>query len=309
MKISAVIPVYNAEKYLDRLLTSIQQQTYNNYEVIIVNDGSTDNSLQVINKYKNLKMRCITIENSGPGVARKEGFKIATGDLLFFIDSDDFLPSKFVFEKINKIYQENKFDILFFCCKIKINEKEVVRAPIKGKNKEKLEDGMYNSEYLKNHTIWSGLWSKVFVREKMTVDNFCNSNNFEDAYTLYTYLNNCNNFYFTNEAFYYSDRDVSNSLSKRIDTNKIFRTVENLEEIYKKTNYKLILSKVIYDYYIFTRKMIDKSKTNAENKEEKIKQVNKVKELKKLYKGRDLFKIFYSLKEVIKYYYFKMEGY
>ena len=65
-KISLIIPVYNSEKFLRKLLNSILDQTYNNYEIVIVNDGSTDDSINIIEKYmkNNKKIKCITIENS-----------------------------------------------------------------------------------------------------------------------------------------------------------------------------------------------------------------------------------------------------
>lgn len=308
MKITAIIPIYNAEKYLDKLLISIQQQTYKNYEVIMVNDGSTDNSLEIIKKYENDKMKYITIENSGPGIARREGFKLATGDLLFFIDSDDFIPNKHAFERINQIYQENKFDIMLFTCILKYENKETKSIPIKNISRN-LEDGLYSCEYLKNHMIGPGVWDKIFVKNKMTIDNFCDANNYEDTYTVFTYLNNCNNFYFSNEVFYYSNRDLSNSLSKIMNTKKIFKTVDLLKEIYNKTNYKLVFSKVIYEWYTYLRMLIDRDKTNINNKEEKQKQIKKLKELKDFYNERDLFKTKLSPKDCIKYCYFKIKNY
>lgn len=73
MKFSIIIPVYNSEKYIDRLLTSIKKQTFQDYELIIVNDGSTDNSLDILQKYKQnyMNLKIYTKNNEGPGIARK----------------------------------------------------------------------------------------------------------------------------------------------------------------------------------------------------------------------------------------------
>jgi len=139
MKISIIIPVYNAEQYLNKLIESIFVQTYKNYEIIIINDGSTDNSLEVIKKLSkdNNKIKCITIENSGPGIARRRGFEEAEGDLLFFIDSDDYIPNNKAFEKIIEIYNNNQFDILFFDFIRRCNKEEKI---VNGLFKENLEE-------------------------------------------------------------------------------------------------------------------------------------------------------------------------
>ncbi len=93
-KISVIIPVYNTEKYLETCLASIINQTYKNLEIIIINDGSTDSSLEICNKYKKIdkRIKIINQENKGQSVARNNGIKIATGDYLHFMDSDDFIP-------------------------------------------------------------------------------------------------------------------------------------------------------------------------------------------------------------------------
>lgn len=95
MKFSIIVPVYNVEKYLDKCLNSILSNTYKNYEVIIVNDGTKDNSEQIINKYinkyKNIKY--IKQKNKGLSSARNEGVKKAIGDYLLFIDGDDYIES------------------------------------------------------------------------------------------------------------------------------------------------------------------------------------------------------------------------
>ena len=92
-KISVIVPVYNAEKYLRKCLDSLIFQTYGNLEIICVNDGSTDKSLDILNEYKVSDSRIIVVdkENEGQSVARNIGLDIATGDYISFIDSDDWV--------------------------------------------------------------------------------------------------------------------------------------------------------------------------------------------------------------------------
>jgi len=98
LKFSIITPCYNSEEYLTEMIKSVLQQSYKNFELIIVNDGSTDNSLKTIELYQRLDSRIILIDqkNSGkPSIARNAGIKKAQGDILCFLDSDDtMLPSK-----------------------------------------------------------------------------------------------------------------------------------------------------------------------------------------------------------------------
>lgn len=93
--ISIIIPVYNAEKYIERTLNSIKEQTYSNYEIIIINDGSTDESVKICNDFKkknnNIKITVITQKNSGVSNARNSGICLSKGKYIIFVDSDDSL--------------------------------------------------------------------------------------------------------------------------------------------------------------------------------------------------------------------------
>lgn len=93
IKISVIVPVYNVQDYLERCLDSIINQTYRNLEIILVNDGSTDNSEEICNKYCNIDSRMTIINklNGGLSSARNAGMEICTGDFISFIDSDDYI--------------------------------------------------------------------------------------------------------------------------------------------------------------------------------------------------------------------------
>ena len=91
-KVSIIVPCYNAEKYIKRCLDSIAAQTYENLEILVINDGCTDNSKKIIDQYlSDNRFRCIDQENGGEFSARNTGIREATGEYLGFVDSDDFL--------------------------------------------------------------------------------------------------------------------------------------------------------------------------------------------------------------------------
>lgn len=102
-QISIIIPVYNVESYLSKCLDSVLCQTYKNIEIICINDGSTDNSLDILNEYalKDNRIKIINQKNSGVSSARNSGLEIAKGDFIRFLDSDDYLPSNACSELIN----------------------------------------------------------------------------------------------------------------------------------------------------------------------------------------------------------------
>ena len=87
-KISVIVPVYNAEKYLVQCLNSIINQTFKDIEIICINDGSTDNSLKILKEFseKDSRIKIINQKNSGVSIARNKGIDTASGDYIFFVD-------------------------------------------------------------------------------------------------------------------------------------------------------------------------------------------------------------------------------
>ena len=131
-KISVIIPVYNTEKYLKTCLDSIVNQTYQDLEIIIVNDGSTDNSQKIVDKYIKeypSKVKCIIKENGGLSSARNCGLEKATGKYISFVDSDDYIDVK-LFEKLLP-YIEKDIDLIKFKL-IKVNEEHKELEKING---------------------------------------------------------------------------------------------------------------------------------------------------------------------------------
>ena len=112
VKISIIIPVYNVEKYLRQCLDSLIGQTLKNIEIICVNDGSKDNSLEILREYKNKDSRIVIIDqiNQGVSVARNNALKIAKGEYIGFVDSDDWVDADF-FEKLYYSAIKNDCDI------------------------------------------------------------------------------------------------------------------------------------------------------------------------------------------------------
>ena len=97
-KVSIIVPVYNAEKYLIRCVDSIINQTYKNLEIILINDGSIDNSLEIMKKYKVIDNRIIIIDkkNEGVSIARNVGIKSSSGKYICFVDSDDYIENNMI---------------------------------------------------------------------------------------------------------------------------------------------------------------------------------------------------------------------
>lgn len=112
--ISIIIPAYNVEKYISKCIESINEQLFDNYEVIIVDDGSSDNTLEVARKKITDKFQILTQENMGAGLARNSGINLAKGKYITFMDADDFLYDKHCLEKIAEIVNQEKCDVVTY---------------------------------------------------------------------------------------------------------------------------------------------------------------------------------------------------
>ena len=131
-KISVIIPVYNTEKYIEKCLESLAKQTMQDFEVIVVNDGSTDNSEKVIKDYKknsNLDIKYLEKENGGLASARNYGVEYASGKYISFLDSDDYLDED-LYKNLEK-YMDEDIDLIKFKMKT-VDEKGNVIEKLDG---------------------------------------------------------------------------------------------------------------------------------------------------------------------------------
>lgn len=161
-KISVIVPVYNVAEYIPKCLDSLINQTYQNLEIICVNDGSKDNSLEILNEYekKDKRIKVIDKENGGVSSARNAGLKVCRGDYITFVDSDDYLDLDVYEKSINRIKQENA-DVLFYTC---LCEPNGYRVPLEYTT---FTDPFYVLEYKCENCA---VWNKIFKREHI-IDN------------------------------------------------------------------------------------------------------------------------------------------
>lgn len=166
MKISVIIPVYNSSTYLRKCLDSVVNQTLKDIEIIVINDGSTDDSKNIIEeylcKYKNIIF--IDQENKGIGKTRNIGIKKATGEYITFVDSDDYIKENML-EEYYKYAKKHSFDLVIGSYIKKINNKEIIFENNKFKtgNVKTTPQILYLIEY--------GPWAKLYKREMLINNN------------------------------------------------------------------------------------------------------------------------------------------
>lgn len=131
MKYSIIIPVYNVENYIDKCLSSILDQTYEKFEVIIVNDGSPDNSVDIINKYvnKDKRFHLFNKENGGLSDARNYGVEQATGDVMIFIDGDDYIDKDLLLKIEKEMSTDRLIDVVRFQLRLVNDSGDVLEQP------------------------------------------------------------------------------------------------------------------------------------------------------------------------------------
>ena len=155
-KFSIIVPVYNTEKYVKRCLDSIMNQTFTDFEVIIVNDGSTDDSKDIIAKYP---YKVINQKNQGLSMARNNGVKEATGDYLLFLDSDDYID-KDLLKEINKSLSNNPDLVRFEIREVFDNEDNIdyYEEDFEGK------DGVLAFETIAKYHFVENAWAYAIKR-------------------------------------------------------------------------------------------------------------------------------------------------
>ena len=178
-KLSAIMPVYNVEKYLPKCLESILSQTLDDIEIICVNDGSTDNSLNVLQEFKSKDDRIVIIDkaNEGSGVARNTALAIAKGEYVYFVDSDDWLDNSCVLEKLYLKAEADVLDILIFGG-LSCYEKDgrIIKSKggysLKGLDK-KYFNNVFSAKDIKKDVFKfpSTAWTKLYRREFLIENN------------------------------------------------------------------------------------------------------------------------------------------
>ena len=113
-KISVVLPVYNGEKYIKKAIDSVLEQSLTDFELIIINDGSTDSTLDIINGFDDARIRLIDQENLGPGNARNKALDIACGEYVMYLDSDDWLDSTCYEKAVTLMENDSRISLCFW---------------------------------------------------------------------------------------------------------------------------------------------------------------------------------------------------
>lgn len=225
IKVSVIVPVYNVEKYLAKCLDTVCNQTFSDYEVVIINDGSPDNSEKIINdyikKYNNIKY--YKKKNGGLSDARNYGISKSNGKYLMFIDSDDYVSNDMVEKLYNKI-EEEKADMAL-CNYILIKPD---KSEYKNYNYNPGTTNIYkNKKILLNKQT---ACNKIYKKELFNDLLFDKGKYYEDLRIMIKLYSKCNRIAFIDDfCYYYVERN--NSIMHDCDVEKNFEIVDAINSI------------------------------------------------------------------------------
>lgn len=297
-KISMIVPLYNCEQYISRCLLSIKKQTYRNYEVIIVDDGSTDNSAEVVkNIIKNeKKFKYYFKENSGVSTARNYGIEKSTGEWITFIDADDFITSDYLENLISRTnkntdfvianhmnyYSENKKSFSDISDEI-VNIKKTLLLNILD---ETYSNKINKNNYKSSRTVWGKLYRKsIITKNKIMFEKGIKL--FEDGLFNIEYLNQCNNIEVCKDVIYKYYISPTSATTKyypnRIDEDskkikKVYKLIENYME---DQDFKNAYSIFCFNLFCSYLKNTLYNKQNSQSKKDKTNQLKVILKNKK----------------------------
>lgn len=244
--ISIIVPVYNGEKHIEKCINSILNQTYTNLELIVVNDGSKDNTEKKIKSFNDHRIKYYYIDNSGVSVARNFGIEQATGEYITFVDSDDYLDLD-MYSILVKILKDSSSDLVS-CSYEKIYSNKVVPE------KTYLPEGYYNKKDIVDKIYPALLEDKSLepmiplnIVTKLFKTEIIKDNNIlfepglrygEDLLFTQTYFLNIDSFYYLPECYFYKYLNNELSVTKSYDEHMwenqkkgIFKRIELIKKI------------------------------------------------------------------------------
>lgn len=217
-KISVIIPVYNVEKYIFKTIESVICQTYSNVEIILIDDGSTDNSSKICDEYskKDNRIRVIHQKNQGLSVARNIGTNLAEGDFVFYLDGDDYLEQDALENLMNL---SNDCDLIIGNYYYTYSDHEdVAKSNYSEQSILSTKEAMHD---LLIGKIQNFAWGKLIKADIAKKYGFPDGKLFEDTYWAHLIINDCRSIVITNlPILHYRQRDNSISYSinlKRLD--------------------------------------------------------------------------------------------
>ncbi len=249
-KISVIIPVYNSEKYIRKCLDSVILQTYEVYEILCINDGSTDNSLKILQEYaqKDSRIKIFNQENKGPAAARNCGLQNATGDYISFVDADDWI-SLTLYKTFAQLVENKNVDIFIFNADV-YNETCEDLYPrgffdINSWNNHTSDETIHNfhdcrNPFSGNYSVCNKIYRKSFLEEKDI--KFVENNVFEgQIFDLLAFFNSES--ILVSENNFYKYRIHNTSLMQNLKNNifDIFKVIEIVDDCIRVQN--------LYDEY------------------------------------------------------------
>lgn len=212
-KISIIVPVYQVEKYLKKCVYSIQNQTYPNIEIILVDDGSTDGCSEICDELAKLDTRIVVIhkKNGGLSDARNVGLEIATGDYIGFVDSDDFLDPK-MYEILVKCMKKDEADISV-CDYVRVNE---FGNRVDNKIQPTIQNRCFSREEFIEELLkpYGGkfvvTWNKLYKKAIFKIIRFPFGKQHEDEFVIHRIIAQSSKIsYVNNQLYYYLQRKGS----------------------------------------------------------------------------------------------------
>ncbi|MEI2393116.1 glycosyltransferase [Priestia megaterium] len=265
--VSVIVPVYNVEKYLKRCIESIINQDYKNIELIIVNDGSTDNSERILEDFANVDNRICIInkENGGISSARNVGLRKAKGEFICFVDSDDWIDSSMI-AKMLKVCEQEDADIVQ-CGYREIYENGERGKIIKLEEKNFIEEEI-TSIYFSNTDFHAVMWNKLYKKTIFNKISFVEGKQYEDTMASFEIILKSKKIFNLPDVFYnYYQREnsIMNTAftEKKLDALFAGRYVINLCE--KQAKEYTDQARILFCYYCFNL-YAELSMTNNENK-------------------------------------------
>lgn len=216
VKVSIVVPVYNSELHIGKMIESVIDQTFSSWELLLIDDCSTDSSFSICEKWQNADKRIHSFHlscNHGPSYARNYGIQRAIGQYLMFIDSDDFVAKEFI-EKMYSYIEFYSADMIWCNYYEGVNDKYVFRS-----HKLPIKKSMSKKEMLalfyKDTVGLGSLWNKIYKLNNIKKNNILINERrvrAEDWEFNLDYISNSNNFVAIGEALYYYQRANNHSI-------------------------------------------------------------------------------------------------